>query len=124
MRGSAAHCCSGLRVSDRSLLTARFAYGTVGNGAAPHGSATSSAASARRSSIRSMTRVVSKHRRIRSAARRGLTFASYRLGVPVDPVEAFYAGATTDFFQTQRRSYGVGAARSACPPSPHWARRR
>jgi hypothetical protein len=37
----------------------------------------------------------------------GTTFASYRIGVPVEPVEAFYAGATTDFFQTQRRSYGV-----------------
>ena len=37
----------------------------------------------------------------------GTTFASYRVGVPIDPVEAFYAGATTDFFQTQRRSYGI-----------------
>ena len=45
--------------------------------------------------------------RIRSAARSGLTFASYRVGVPVDPFEVYYFGATTDFFQTQRRSYGV-----------------
>jgi hypothetical protein len=29
------------------------------------------------------------------------------VGVPLDPIEAFYSGATTDFFQTQRRSYGL-----------------
>jgi hypothetical protein len=37
----------------------------------------------------------------------GLTFASYRVGVPVEPVELYYAGVTTDFFQTQERSYGA-----------------
>jgi hypothetical protein len=41
------------------------------------------------------------------ASQSGASFVSYRLALPVDPLELFYAGASVDFFQTQRRSYGV-----------------
>ncbi|MDB4884097.1 MAG: hypothetical protein JWL95_2863, partial [Gemmatimonadetes bacterium] len=37
----------------------------------------------------------------------GSTFASYRVGVPFDPVELFYSGVSVDFFQAQLRSYGA-----------------
>jgi hypothetical protein len=93
--------------ADRSLLTMRLAYGTAGGGAG----------SARERYVvggfRSpLVEPVYDARRVEAPAypigsSEGLTFASYRVGIPVDPIEAFYAGATTDFFQTQRRSYGV-----------------
>ena len=93
--------------ADRSLVTARLAYGTVGQGDA----------SAReryvvggfRSPLLDPTYDA---RRVEApayplASAEATTFATYRLGLPVDPIEAFYSGATTDFFQTQLRSYGI-----------------
>jgi Tol biopolymer transport system component len=93
--------------TDRPLFTTRLAYGTVGGGGG---------ASRERfvvGGFRSpLIDPLYDARRIEAPAYPagssvGTTFASYRIGVPVEPVEAFYAGATTDFFQTQRRSYGV-----------------
>ena len=92
---------------DRSLFTTRLAYGTVGSGAG----------TARERFVvggfRSpLVEPVYDARRVEAPAyplgsAEGLTFASYRVGLPIDPIEAFYAGVTTDFFQTQRRSYGI-----------------
>jgi hypothetical protein len=92
---------------DRSLVTARLAYGTVGAGAG---------ADRERYVIGGFRSPLIDPtfdaRRVDAPAypvgsSEGLTFASYRVGIPVDPFEAFYFGATTDFFQSQRRSYGV-----------------
>jgi hypothetical protein len=97
--------------TDRSLFTTQLAYGTVGGG---------DGAGRERYVVGGFR---SPHidplydaRRIEAPAypagsSEGATFASYRIGIPVDPVEAFYAGATTDFFQTQRRSYGIEVRR-------------
>jgi len=92
---------------DRSLLTARLAYGTVGNGdGAVH---ERYVVGGFRSPLLDPTfdarRVDAPAYPIGSSE--GMTFASYRVGVPVDPFEAFYFGATTDFFQSQRRGYGL-----------------
>jgi hypothetical protein len=93
--------------TDRSLFTTRLAYGTVGGG---RGAARERYVVG---GFRSpLIDPAYDGRRIDAPAypagsAEGLTFASYRVGIPLDPVEAFYAGATTDFFQTQRRSYGV-----------------
>ena len=93
--------------TDRPLFTTRLAYGTVGGG---------SAVARERfvvGGFRSpLIDPLYDARRIEAPAypagsSEGATFASYRVGMPIEPVEAFYAGATTDFFQTQRRSYGV-----------------
>ena len=92
---------------DRSLVTARFAYGTVGGGVG---------ADRERyvvGGFRSpLLEPVFDARRVEAPAypvgsAEGLTFASYRIGLPVDPFEAYYFGATTDFFQSQRRGYGL-----------------
>jgi Tol biopolymer transport system component len=37
----------------------------------------------------------------------GSSFAAYRVGVPVAPLELYYAGASTDAFQHPLRSYGA-----------------
>ena len=92
---------------DRSLVTARLAYGTV--------DADLGAVHERYvvGGIRSpLIEPAFDARRVEAPAypigsSEGLTFATYRVGIPVDPLEAYYFGATTDFFQTQRRSYGV-----------------
>jgi len=42
-----------------------------------------------------------------ASARRGSRRPNTRPALTIDPIEAFYAGVTTDFFQTQRRSYGI-----------------
>ena len=93
--------------ADRSLLTARLAYGTVGNGegAARERYVVGGFRSPLIDPVYDARRVEAPAYPIGSAE--GLTFASYRVGIPFDPIEAFYSGATTDFFQTQRRSYGV-----------------
>jgi hypothetical protein len=93
--------------ADRSLVTARLAYGTVGNGAGSERErfVVGGFRSPLIDPIYDARRVDAPAYPIGSAE--GLTFASYRVGVPVDPFEAFYAGVTTDFFQTQRRSYGI-----------------
>jgi hypothetical protein len=92
---------------DHSLLTARLGYGTVGGG---DGSARESYAvggfrSALIEPLFDARRVDSPAYPLGSA--NGLTFASYRVGLPVDPIELYYAGVSTDFFQTQLRSYGA-----------------
>jgi hypothetical protein len=92
---------------DRSLLTARLAYGTVGKGAGAERErfVVGGFRSPLIDPVYDARRVEAPAYPIGSAE--GLTFASYRVGIPFDPVEAFYSGATTDFFQTQRRSYGI-----------------
>ena len=93
--------------ADRSLLTARLGYGTVGNGAGSEREryVVGGFRSPLLDPLYDARRVDAPAYPLGSAE--GLTFASYRVGVPVDPIEAFYQGVTTDFFQTQRRSYGV-----------------
>ena len=92
---------------DRSLLTARLAYGTVGNGdgAAHERYVVGGFRSPLLDPTFDARRVDAPAYPIGSSE--GLTFASYRVGIPVDPFEAFYFGATTDFFQSQRRGYGL-----------------
>jgi len=93
--------------ADRSVLTARLGYGTVGNGAGSERErfVVGGFRSPLIDPMYDARRVDAPAYPIGSAE--GLTFASYRVGLPMDPIEAFYAGVTTDFFQTQRRSYGV-----------------
>jgi len=92
---------------DRSLLTARLAYGTIGNGdgAAHERYVIGGFRSPLIDPAFDARRVDAPAYPIGSSE--GLTFATYRVGIPVDPFEAFYFGATTDFFQSQRRSYGL-----------------
>jgi hypothetical protein len=93
--------------TDRSLFTTRFAYGTVGggDGAARERYVVGGFRSPLVDPVYDARRIEAPAYPLGSAE--GATFASYRIGIPIDPVEAYYAGATTDFFQTQRRSYGV-----------------
>ena len=93
--------------TDRSLFTTRLAYGTVGGGegAARERYVVGGFRSPLIDPAYDARRIDAPAYPVGSAE--GLTFASYRVGIPLDPLEAFYAGATTDFFQTQRRSYGV-----------------
>jgi hypothetical protein len=92
---------------DRSLLTARLAYGTVGSGlgAIHERYVIGGIPSPLIDPVYDARRVDAPAYPLGSSE--GLTFATYRVSVPVDPFEAYYFGATTDFFQTQRRSYGV-----------------
>ena len=108
---------------DQSLLTARLAYGTVGDGSGSDREryAVGGFRSVLIEPLFDARRVEAPAYPVGSAS--GLTFASYRVGVPLNPVELYYAGVTTDFFQTQERSYGAEYA-VACRPSPHSARRR
>ncbi|PYP76496.1 MAG: hypothetical protein DMD35_18555 [Gemmatimonadetes bacterium] len=93
--------------ADRSLFTTRLAYGTLsgGSGSARERYVVGGFRSPLLDPMFDARRVDAPAYPLGSAD--GLTFASYRVGLPIDPVEAFYAGATTDFFQTQRRSYGI-----------------
>jgi hypothetical protein len=90
-----------------ALLTARFAYGTVGGGDGSDREryAVGGFRSTLIEPLFDARRVEAPAYPVGSAS--GLTFASYRLGVPVDPIELYYSGVTTDFFQTQERSYGA-----------------
>jgi hypothetical protein len=93
--------------ADRSLVTLRLAYGTVGQGDA----------TARERYVvggfRSpLVDPMYDARRVEApaypvASAEATTFATYRFGLPIEPIEAFYSGATTDFFQSQLRSYGI-----------------
>jgi hypothetical protein len=97
----------GTASGDRSLFTTRLAYGTVGSGGG------SDRERFVVGGFRSpLVEPLFDARRIEApayplASASGTTFASYRVGMPIDPVEVYYAGVTTDFFQSQRRSYGV-----------------
>ncbi len=92
---------------DRPLLTARVAYGTVGGGDGTNREryAVGGFRSALIEPLFDARRVEAPAYPVGSAS--GLTFASYRVGLPVEPVELYYSGVTTDFFQTQERSYGA-----------------
>jgi hypothetical protein len=92
---------------DRSLLTARLAYGTVGGGTGSEREryVVGGFRSPLIDPAFDARRVDAPAYPLGSAD--GLTFASYRIGVPIDPFEAFYSGVTTDFFQSQLRSYGL-----------------
>ena len=92
---------------DHALFTARLAYGTVGggDGADRERYAVGGFRSALIEPLFDARRVEAPAYPIGSAS--GLTFAAYRVGVPVEPIELYYAGVTTDFFQTQERSYGA-----------------
>ena len=92
---------------DRSLVTARLAYGTVGqgDGAARERFVVGGFRSPLIDPTYDARRVEAPAYPVASAE--ASTFASYRFGLPIDPIEAFYSGATTDFFQTQLRSYGI-----------------
>ena len=93
--------------ADRSLVTARLAYGTVGegDGAARERFVVGGFRSPLIDPLYDARRVEAPAYPVASAE--ATTFASYRVGVPIDPIEAYYSGATTDFFQTQLRSYGI-----------------
>jgi hypothetical protein len=90
-----------------SLVTARFAYGTVGigNGSVREQFAVGGFRSPLVDPMFDARRVEAPAYPVGSAA--GATFATYRVGVPLDPVEIFYSGASVDFFQGQLRSYGA-----------------
>jgi len=92
---------------DRSLLTARLAYGTIGggDGSARERYVVGGFRSPLLDPLFDARRVESPAYPVGSTS--GTTFATYRVGMPFDPLEAFYSGATTDFFQTQLRSYGI-----------------
>ena len=91
----------------RSLVTARVAYGTVGigNGSARERFAVGGFRSPLVDPMFDARRVEAPAYPLGSAS--GSTFATYRVGVPVEPVEIFYSGASVDFFQQQLRSYGA-----------------
>jgi Tol biopolymer transport system component len=97
--------------TDRSLFTTQLAYGTVGggDGAGRERYVVGGFRSPLIDPLYDARRIEAPAYPVGSSE--GATFASYRIGIPVDPVEAFYAGATTDFFQTQRRSYGIEVRR-------------
>jgi hypothetical protein len=90
-----------------ALFTARLAYGTVGGGDGSDREryAVGGFRSTLVDPLFDARRVEAPAYPVGTAS--GLTFASYRVGVPVEPVELYYAGVTTDFFQTQERSYGA-----------------
>jgi hypothetical protein len=92
---------------DRPLLTARLAYGTVGmgDGAGRERYVVGGFRSPLVDPMFDARRVEAPAYPIGSAT--GTNFASYRVAFPIESVEAFYSGATTDFFQSQRRSYGA-----------------
>ena len=92
---------------DRSLFTARLAYGTIGqgDGAARERYAVGGFRSPLLDPLYDARRVEAPAYPVGSAL--GTSFATYRVGLPIDPLEVFYAGATTDFFQSQLRSYGI-----------------
>ena len=93
--------------TDRAFATARLAYGTVGagDGSARERYVVGGFRSPLIDPMYDARRVEAPAYPIGSAE--ATTFAAYRLGVPFEPIEAFYAGVTTDFFQTQLRSYGI-----------------
>jgi hypothetical protein len=97
--------------TDRSLFTTQLAYGTVGggDGAGRERYVVGGFRSPLIDPLYDARRIEAPAYPVGSSE--GATFASYRIGIPVDPVEAFYAGATTDFFPTQRRSYGIEVRR-------------
>ena len=93
--------------ADRSLVTARLAYGTVGQGdaTARERYVVGGFRSPLLDPMYDARRVEAPAYPVASAE--ATTFATYRFGIPIEPVEAYYSGATTDFFQTQLRSYGI-----------------
>ena len=91
----------------RPLVTARFAYGTIGsgNGSTRERFVVGGFRSPLVDPLFDARRVDEPAYPLGSAS--GSTFASYRLGMPLEALELFYSGVTVDFFQQQLRSYGV-----------------
>jgi Tol biopolymer transport system component len=91
----------------RSLATARFAYGTIGmgDGKERESYVVGGFRSALVEPLFDARRVDAPAYPLGSAT--GANFASYRVGLPIEPIEIFYSGVTTDFFQTQLRAYGA-----------------
>jgi len=91
----------------RSLFTSRLSYGTVGsgNGALRERFAVGGFRSPLVDPMYDARRVEAPAYPVGSAE--GFSFASYRVGAPVEPVELFYSGVSVDFFQSQLRSYGA-----------------
>jgi hypothetical protein len=91
----------------RSLVTARFSYGTIGmgDGSPREHFVAGGFRSPLIDPLFDARRVDAPAYPVGSA--QGSTFASYRVGVPVDPIELFYSGVSVDFFQTQLRAYGA-----------------
>jgi hypothetical protein len=90
-----------------SLVTARFAYGTVGmgDGTERERFVVGAFRSPLVDPLFDARRVDAPAYPLGSAT--GANFASYRVAMPIDPVEIFYSGVTVDFFQTQLRAYGA-----------------
>jgi hypothetical protein len=91
----------------RSLATARFAYGTIGmgDGTERERFVVGGFRSPLVEPLFDARRIEAPAYPLGSAT--GSNFASYRVGLPIDPVEIFYSGVTVDFFQTQLRAYGA-----------------
>ena len=91
----------------RSLATARFAYGTIGSGkGSPRERyVVGGFRSPLVDPLFDARRVDEPAYPLGSAS--GSTFATYRLAMPLDPLEIFYSGVSVDFFQQQLRSYGA-----------------
>jgi hypothetical protein len=91
----------------RPLITGRFSYGTIGigDGSVSERYVVGGFRSPLIDPIFDARRVEAPAYPLGSAA--GSTFASYRVGVPVAPVELYFAGVSVDFFQVQLRSYGA-----------------
>jgi Tol biopolymer transport system component len=88
------------------LTTVRLAYGTIGGlGSVRESFAVGGFAGPLVDPQLDARRVDAPAYPVGSAV--GLNFASYRAAIPVEPVELFYAGVSTDFFRHPLRSYGA-----------------
>ncbi|MEO7455266.1 MAG: hypothetical protein ABIY52_03340 [Gemmatimonadaceae bacterium] len=90
-----------------AFTTLRFSYGTVGGSAGANRElfAIGGIASPLLEPELDARRVDAPAYPLGSAS--GLSFASYRVAVPIAGFEVFYSGASPDHFRTARRSYGV-----------------
>lgn len=96
----------GTSAGARALTTFAFAYGTVGGPAADRERfVIGGIGSPLVDSLYDARRVGAPAYPL--ASRIGSGFAAYRVGVPLEPFEIFYSGASTDFFRTPARSYGI-----------------
>lgn len=91
----------------RGLTLLRVGYGSVGGGDGSGGErfVVGGFASPLVDSLYDTRRVQAPAYPLGSAT--GTTFSSYRAGVPLAPVELFYAGVSTDDFRHPLRSYGA-----------------
>jgi hypothetical protein len=89
------------------LVTARASYGTIGSGGGSQREryAIGGFASPLIDAMLDARRVDAPAYPLGSAW--GTSFSTYRVGIPVSVLEAFYGGASPDFFKTSLRSYGA-----------------